>query len=85
MTDRSAYPTRKLRLGADAPDELAGLDGAARLEMVWAVTLQAWAFKGLDHEPRLRRDVGRVVRGRSGFHGDRGARSGGARAPAGDG
>jgi hypothetical protein len=21
--------------------------------MVWQLTLQAWAFKGLDHEPRL--------------------------------
>jgi len=22
--------------------------------MVWQLTLQAWAFKGLDHEPRIR-------------------------------
>jgi hypothetical protein len=30
---------------------------------VWQLTLQAWAFKeDLRDEPRLRRDVGRVVR-----------------------
>jgi hypothetical protein len=85
MTDRSAYPTRKARLGEELPDELADVDAAARLEMVWHLTLQAWAFKGLDHEPRLRRDVGRVIRGRSGLHGDRRARGGGVRAPARDG
>jgi hypothetical protein len=59
MTDRSAYPTRKTRLGEELPDPV-GLDPAARLEMVWQLTLQAWAFKGLDHEPGLRRDVGRA-------------------------
>ena len=85
MTDRSAYPTRKLRLGDDVADEPAALDAAARLEVVWQLTLQAWAFKGLDHEPRLRRDVSRVVRRRSGLHGDRSARGGGPRAPARDG
>jgi hypothetical protein len=42
MTDRSDYPTRKRRLGEDA-DDLAGTDAAARLAMVWPLTLQAWA------------------------------------------
>ena len=84
MTDRSTYPTRKRRRGEQESDEPVGRDAADRLEMVWQITLQAWAFKGLAHEPRLRRDVGRVIRGRSRVHGDRGARGGGARAAASD-
>jgi hypothetical protein len=52
MTDRPAYPTRKLRLGDLEPDDRAHLDAAGRFEMVWELALAAWAFKGLDHEPR---------------------------------
>jgi len=63
LTDRSSYPTRKLRLGESEPDETAELSPAHRLAMVWPLTLQAWAFKGLDHEPRLPRHVVRVIRG----------------------
>ena len=38
---------------------------AERFALVWPITLKAWAFKtGVLDEPRLRRDVGRVVRGR---------------------
>ena len=41
------------------------LSPAERMEMVWQLTLQAWAFKeGLDDAPRLQRHVVRVVRGR---------------------
>jgi hypothetical protein len=38
---------------------------AERVAMVWTLTVQAWAFKGIDAESRMRRDVGRVIRGRS--------------------
>ena len=61
--DRSKYTIRKttlLRKGAEVWSD--ALDPAERMGMVWQLTLQAWAFKGLEHEPRLRRDVVRVVR-----------------------
>jgi hypothetical protein len=46
MTDRSAYPTRKLSLGdSDDEDDLAGLTPGERMSMVWQLTLQSWAFK----------------------------------------
>ena len=62
MTDRSEYVTRKTTLREPQPDDTAHLEPSERLAMVWPLTLQAWAFKGLDHEPRLRRDVVRVIR-----------------------
>ena len=68
--DRSKYPTRLRRLhDADADraddDYVRSLTPGQRMEMVWQLTLDAWAFKeGLTVEPRLRRDVVRVVRGR---------------------
>lgn len=62
---RRDYPTRKRRLGEPEEDDVLRLPAAERLAMVWPLTLQAWAFKtGTVDEPRLRRDVGRVVRGR---------------------
>ena len=61
--DRSTYPTRLCRLG-DEPREQDDNTPAERIAMVWTLTLQAWAFQGGgDAESRLRRDVGRVVRG----------------------
>jgi hypothetical protein len=64
--DRSRYPTRKLRLGEDYTDEsVRDLSPGERMSMVWQLTLQTWAFKeDLQSEPRLRRDVSRVIRGR---------------------
>jgi hypothetical protein len=41
MTDRSAYPTSKRRLGDDGGAERVGPDAATRLQMVWQLTLQA--------------------------------------------
>jgi hypothetical protein len=76
-TDRSDYVTRKHKLGEEQPDDVDALDATARIEMVWQLTLQAWAFRGLDGEQRLRRDVGRVIRGR----GNRRARRGSVRNP----
>jgi hypothetical protein len=65
--DRSTYPTRKLLLGQPEDDrDYAMLRPGERMSMVWQLTLQAWAFKeDLRNEPRLRRDVVRVIRGRS--------------------
>jgi hypothetical protein len=62
--DRRDYPTRKLRLGDPEGDGgVGGLSPSERVLLVWELTLQAWAFKeNLVDEPRLRRDVGRVVR-----------------------
>jgi hypothetical protein len=66
MTDRSDYPVRKLRLGDEATgNDYAQFTPDERLAMVWTMTMQAWMFKeGLVDEPRLRRDVVRVVRGK---------------------
>lgn len=65
--DRSAYPTRKLQLGEpDDRRDIMRLTPGERVSMVWMLTLQAWAFKeDPGDEPRLRRDVVRVIRGRS--------------------
>lgn len=62
--DRRHYPTRKT--GLDNYTEEPGLQDltpSERMAMVWTLTLQAWAFaEDLRDEPRLRRDVGRVIR-----------------------
>lgn len=62
--DRSRYPVKLRRLHDPEDDSyVLSLTPGQRMEMVWQLTLQAWAFKeGLDVEPRLRRDVVRVVR-----------------------
>jgi hypothetical protein len=63
--DRSEYPTRLRRLHDPEEDELRGRTPEELVQMVWVLTLQAWAFKeGTLDEPRLRRDVVRVVRGK---------------------
>jgi hypothetical protein len=66
--DRTSYPTAKHRLGTEARagsvDAYSHLSPTERLELVWQLTVQAWAF--LDpaaSERRLRRDIGRVIRG----------------------
>ena len=61
--DRSKYTIRKTTLLRESDEVWTdALDPAERIAMVWQLTMQAWAFKGLEHEPRLRRDVVRVVR-----------------------
>jgi hypothetical protein len=66
--DRSHYPTRKIRLEEEGQEPLVGGTPEERFEMVWVLTVQAWEFANGQqpgeegHEPRLRRDVGRVVR-----------------------
>ena len=62
--DRSHYAVRKLALSDRTPDrDYAGLSAEERLAMVWTVTVQAWMFKeGRLDQPRLRRDVVRILR-----------------------
>lgn len=63
MSDRNRIPFARKPLAAQEDDTwLENLSPPDRLALVWRLTLQAWAFKGLDHEPRLRRDVVRVFR-----------------------
>lgn len=66
VTDRSHWPTRKLRLeDEDRHDDTAALTPGERIEMVWEITKSAWAFKDPSfHESRLRRDIARVIRRR---------------------
>lgn len=46
------------RLGDREPTPYAAMSVAERIEMVWPITLAAWAFSGEPHdESRLRRDV----------------------------
>jgi len=46
------------RLGDREPSPYAAMSVAERIEMVWPITLAAWAFSGEPHdESRLRRDV----------------------------
>jgi hypothetical protein len=63
--DRSQYPVRKGSLLDEPRDEaLARLSPAERVSMVWQLTIQAWQFKEPTfREPRLRRDVVRIIRG----------------------
>ena len=64
IVDRSAYPTRTRRLrNADDHSDARDLTPGARMELVWQLSLQAWAFTGTpSDEPRLQRHVVRVVR-----------------------
>jgi hypothetical protein len=62
--DRSNYPTRKITLQEEGRDsDLHDLDPGQLVAMVEELTRQAWTFKdGHWDEPRLRRDVVRVIR-----------------------
>ena len=64
MTDRSKWPVRRMSLAEEGQEQyLRSLSPKERVAMVWPITLQAWAFKeALRDEPRLRRDVVRVIR-----------------------
>lgn len=65
MKARAGYPVRKITLAEEGRDSMvSALSPAARVAMVWELTVQAWTFKdGSWHEPRLRRDVVRTLRG----------------------
>ena len=66
-SDRRGYPVRKVPLAAsDQAGDVSHLSPGQRVEMVWQLTKDAWTLKdGRWDEPRLRRDVGRVIRRRS--------------------
>lgn len=66
MTDRSNWPTRKLRLeDEDKYEDTAHLTAGERIAMVWEITKDAWASKEPGwRESRLRRDIARVIRER---------------------
>ena len=53
------------RLGDVEPNPYAAMTSAERIEMVWPLTVTAWAFSGeASDESRLRRDVESVGRRR---------------------
>ena len=63
MKDR--IPVRLYRMGEEptADDDLRHLKPEERMALVWPLTIQAWAFKGVDiAEQRLPRHVVRLVR-----------------------
>jgi len=66
MKDRSNYPVRRTTLtDQHGPPLRRSTTASERLDMVWPLTLWAWKVKEpLADEPRLRRDVVRIVRGR---------------------
>jgi hypothetical protein len=59
-------PIRRLSLDEEGRDSgVRDLTPSQRVALVWQLTAQAWLFKdGKWDEPRLRRDVVRVVRRR---------------------
>jgi hypothetical protein len=64
---RSESPVAKYKLG-DEPNggDYDHLSAGERVMLVWQLTLQSWPFKeSLDSESRLRRDVVRLIRGKS--------------------
>jgi hypothetical protein len=62
--ERADYPVRKSTLDRQGQDdEYERMTPGQRLGLVWKLTVQAWMFKeGRWDEPRLRRDVVRIVR-----------------------
>jgi hypothetical protein len=64
--DRSNWPTRLIPLSEEGKDEdVLAMTPAERIEMMWPLTVRAWAFKGEDlRGARLQRHVVRVIRRR---------------------
>lgn len=70
MGDTKTYPLAGNRgvewigtRGEREPDPYAMMTVAERIELVWPLSVAAWAFAGKPYdESRLRRDVERVVR-----------------------
>jgi hypothetical protein len=59
---RHPGPETTLAAAGERDDEMS-LTPGQRVEIVWQLTRNAWTFKdGRWNEPRLRRDVGRVIR-----------------------
>ena len=65
--DRSRYPTRLTKLHDPRADDdyVLSLTPSERIEMVWPITLDAWStMEGSIEEPRVRRDIVRIIRGK---------------------
>ena len=61
--DRSSYPVRRLRMHDREPDHASMPSAEECIDMVWELTMNAWAFMGHgDAQPRLQRHTFRVVR-----------------------
>jgi hypothetical protein len=63
--DRSNWPVKMttLQMADDEDDEYyASLSAEECIKMVWPMTVHAWTMAGLPIEPRLRRDVVRMIR-----------------------
>lgn len=65
VVNRSNVTLRKFELGSEPAENELDRSPAERIALVWEVTRNAWAFasRSLD-EPRLRRDIARVIRSR---------------------
>jgi hypothetical protein len=64
--ERATYATRLIRPGErQPPDDLLRTTPEERLEMMWPLAVDAWAFMGnpID-ESRLQRHIVHIVRGR---------------------
>lgn len=63
MRDRSHWQSRKITFADDKPPDVSHLTPGERLALVDETTAAARAFQtGSSDEPRLRRDVERVIR-----------------------
>jgi len=63
--DRSNWPVKFTTHEQAAEDDdkfYASLSMAERIAMVWPMTVDAWTIAGIPFEPRLRRDVVRIIR-----------------------
>ncbi len=58
---RSTWTTRKTRRDALHEELVPGTAGE-RIQMVWQLTRDAWAFAGIHDEPRLQRHLVRAYR-----------------------
>jgi hypothetical protein len=62
-TNRQNYRVRKLDRHAGFDDDLKDAPPADRLDMVWQLTVDVWAFMGYDiAQSRLSRHLVRVIR-----------------------
>ena len=59
--DRSSWTTRKTRRDEHSNEIVAGTPGE-RIQMVWQLIRDAWAFTGIHDEPRLQRHLVRAYR-----------------------
>lgn len=61
---RASWPNVRATLAEEVAPPVATLDGAARVAMVWAVTLDAWTSSGLPMPGYERASMpGRILRG----------------------